>query len=141
MRGAPLTLRVVRDAVRTIRTSGYVEAALLRGETTASVLLREVFPAMRGLVSADLGLRLVVAIQVCAALGVLGLGATPPAPDWALMLRENMTGVATNPWAVAAPAIALGATTVLFALAAQLSFHEHEDRRPNRAGQEEKPHA
>ncbi|GAA1461696.1 ABC transporter permease [Nocardiopsis exhalans] len=139
--GAPLTLRVVRDAVRTIRTSGYVEAALLRGETTASVLLREVFPAMRGLVSADLGLRLVVAIQVCAALGVLGLGATPPAPDWALMLRENMTGVATNPWAVAAPAIALGATTVLFALAAQLSFHEHEDRRPNRAGQEEKPHA
>ena len=138
--GAPLTLRVVRDAVHSIRSTGYVEAALLRGEHTASVLLREVFPAMRGLVSADLGLRLVVAIQVSAALGVLGLGAAPPAPDWALMLRENMTGVANNPWAVAAPAIALGATTVLFALAAQLSFREHEDRRPGRTAQEETNH-
>ncbi|MBN3585822.1 hypothetical protein JYB64_25870, partial [Algoriphagus aestuarii] len=88
-----------------------------------------------------LGLRLVVAIQVCAALGVLGLGASPPAPDWALMLRENMTGVSANPWAVAAPAIALGATTVLFALVAQTSFHEHENRRPDRAAQEERPHA
>ena len=139
--GAPLTLRVVRDAVHTIRSSGYVEAALLRGERPASILLREVFPAMRGLISADLGLRLVVAIQVCAALGVLGLGASPPAPDWALMLRENMTGVSANPWAVAAPAIALGATTVLFALVAQTSFHEHENRRPDRAAQEERPHA
>lgn len=139
--GAPLTLRVVRDAVRSIRSSGYVEAALLRGERPVSVLFLEVFPAMRGLISADLGLRLVVAIQVSAALGVLGLGAAPPAPDWALMLRENMTGVASNPWAVAAPAIALGATTVLFALAAQLSFHENEDRRPGRAGQEETNHA
>ncbi|MGW9556847.1 ABC transporter permease [Nocardiopsis sp. NPDC055551] len=139
--GAPLTLRVVRDAVRSIRSSGYVEAALLRGEHTASVLLREVFPAMRGLVSADLGLRLVVAIQVCAALGVLGLGAAPPTPDWALMLRENMTGVASNPWAVAAPAIALGATTLLFALAARPTSQEHDDRRPERADREEMNHA
>ncbi|PWV55408.1 MULTISPECIES: ABC transporter permease [Nocardiopsis] len=118
--GAPLTLRVVRDAVRAARTSGYVEAALLRGEATASILGREVLPAMRGLVTADLGLRLVVALQVASALSVLGLGAAPPAPDWALMLRENMTGVAINPWAVAAPAVALGITTVLLALLAQI---------------------
>ncbi|WP_040702799.1 ABC transporter permease [Nocardiopsis ganjiahuensis] len=127
--GAPLTLRVVRDAVRASRSSGYVEAALLRGETAASVLVREVLPAMRGLVAADLGLRLVVALQIASALSVLGLGAAPPAPDWALMLRENMTGVALNPWAVAAPAVALGATTVLLALLAQLFFHEGRTRR------------
>lgn len=139
--GAPLTLRVVRDAVRSVRSSGYVEAALLRGEHTSSVLLREVFPAMRGLVCADLGLRLVVAIQVCAALGVLGLGVSPPEPDWALMLRENMSGVASNPWAVAAPAIALGVTTLLFALAARPPSREHDDRRPAGTGREETDHA
>lgn len=122
--GAPLTLRVVRDAVRAARASGYVEAALLRGEGTASILAREVLPAVRGLVAADLGLRLVVALQVASALSVLGLGASPPDPDWALMLRENMTGVAINPWAVAAPAAALGATTVLLALLAQVYLSE-----------------
>ncbi|MFJ9554101.1 ABC transporter permease [Nocardiopsis sp. NPDC101807] len=126
--GAPLTLRVVGDAVRAARTSGYVEAALLRGERAAPILLREVLPAVRGLVVADLGLRLVVALQVASALSVLGLGAAPPAPDWALMLRENMTGVAINPWAVAAPAAALGAATVLLALLAQLYLSD--DRTP-----------
>ncbi|MEE2039954.1 ABC transporter permease subunit [Nocardiopsis sp. CT-R113] len=119
--GAPLTLRVVRDAVRSVRASGYVEAALCRGERSASVLVREVLPAVRGLVAADLGLRLVVALQIASALGVLGFGASPPAPDWALMLRENMAGAAMNPWAVAAPAAALGATTVVLALSVQLS--------------------
>lgn len=127
--GAPLTLRVVRDAVRAVRTSGYVEAALLRGETTASILAREVLPAMRGVVTADLGLRLVVALQVAAALSVLGMGAEPPAPDWSLMLRENMPGVAINPWAVGAPAAALGVTTVLLALLAQLYLSDDRTSR------------
>jgi peptide/nickel transport system permease protein len=132
--GAPLTLRVVRDAVRAARTSGYVESALLRGEGTVSILAREVLPAMRGLVAADLGLRLVVALQVASALSVLGLGAAPPAPDWALMLRENMTGVAINPWAVVAPATALGLTTVLLALLAQLYFSDDRTRRTRSRG-------
>ncbi|UOE21868.1 ABC transporter permease subunit [Thermobifida halotolerans] len=117
--GAPLTLRVVRDAVHDVRHAGYVEAARARGERPASVLVREVLPAMRGLVAADLGLRLVIAVQIASALGLLGFGAAPPAPDWALMLRENMPGVAANPAAVAAPAAALGLVTVTLALAVQ----------------------
>ncbi|GAB3456799.1 ABC transporter permease subunit [Streptomonospora sediminis] len=117
--GAPLTLRVVRDAVRSIRASGYVEAARCRGEHPVWILAWEVLPAMRGLVAADAGLRLVVALQVASALSLLGFGAQPPEPDWALMLRENMAGAAMNPWAVAAPAGALGLTTVVLALSAQ----------------------
>ncbi|MCK9873829.1 ABC transporter permease subunit, partial [Nocardiopsis dassonvillei] len=108
-------------------------AARCRGERPASILFREVLPAVRGLVAADLGLRLVVALQVASALGVLGFGASPPAPDWALMLRENMAGAAMNPWAVAAPAAALGATTVVLALAAQFS-PRRDGVRPRRRG-------
>ncbi|MDT0331202.1 ABC transporter permease [Nocardiopsis lambiniae] len=119
--GAPLTLRVVRDAVRSISGAGYVEAARCRGESGAAVLVREVLPAMRGVVTADLGLRLVVALQIASALNVLGFGPSPPEPDWALMLRENMVGVAMNPWSVVAPAAALGLTTVLLALSVQLA--------------------
>ncbi|WP_436887958.1 ABC transporter permease [Nocardiopsis dassonvillei] len=118
--GAPLTLRVVRDAVRAIRGTGYVEAARCRGESGAAILAREVLPAMRGVVTADLGLRVVVALQIASALNVLGFGPAPPAPDWALMLRENMLGIAMNPWSVAAPALAIGLTTVALALAVHL---------------------
>ncbi|GAA3983169.1 ABC transporter permease subunit [Thermobifida alba] len=125
--GAPLTLRVVRDAVRGVRHAGYVEAAWTRGERPAAVLVREVLPAVRGLVAADLGLRLVIAVQVASALGLLGFGASPPAPDWALMLRENMPGVAANPAAVAAPAAALGLVTVALALTVQAAAR-HDGR-------------
>ncbi|WP_241564130.1 ABC transporter permease subunit [Nonomuraea polychroma] len=105
--GTPLTLRVVADATAASRHAGYVEAALSRGEGGASVLLREVLPAHAGLVGADLGQRLVLAVQLAAALNVLGFGPAPPAPDWAAMLRENLQGLVLNPAATVAPTVAL----------------------------------
>ncbi|MFI7450208.1 ABC transporter permease subunit [Nonomuraea sp. NPDC049714] len=109
--GTPLTLRVVADATAGARRAGYVEAALSRGERGRAVLLREVLPAHAGLVGADLGQRLVLAVQLAAALGVLGFGPAPPAPDWAAMLRENLQGLGLNPTATIAPALALAALT------------------------------
>ncbi|NJP92627.1 ABC transporter permease subunit [Nonomuraea sp. FMUSA5-5] len=105
--GTPLTLRVVADATATARHAGYVEAALSRGERGGAVLLREVLPAHAGLVGADLGQRLVLAVQLAAALSVLGFGPAPPAPDWAAMLRENLPGLGLNAAATIAPAAAL----------------------------------
>ncbi|MGP3955757.1 ABC transporter permease subunit [Nonomuraea sp. 3N208] len=105
--GTPLTLRVVADATAAARHAGYVEAALSRGEPGGAVLLREVLPAHAGLVGADLGQRLVLAVQLAAALNVLGFGPAPPAPDWASMLRENLQGMGLNPSATIAPAMAL----------------------------------
>ncbi|WP_235030255.1 ABC transporter permease subunit [Nonomuraea solani] len=105
--GTPLTLRVVADATAAARHTGYVEAALSRGEPGGTVLLREVLPAHAGLVCADLGQRLVLAVQLAAALNVLGFGPAPPAPDWAAMLRENLQGLGLNPAATIAPAVAL----------------------------------
>lgn len=107
--GAPLTLRLVADATRDARQLDYVRASLLRGESTQSILLREVLPANARLVAADLGLRTVVALQVTAALHLLGFGPAPPAPDWATMLVENLPGLDLNPAAVVAPALALAA--------------------------------
>jgi peptide/nickel transport system permease protein len=98
--GAPLTLRVIADATRQVRHTGYVEAAVARGERSGIVLVREVLPALAGVVGADVGLRCVLA---------------PPAPDWAAMLRENLPGVTLNPAALVAPAAALAALTLLVA--------------------------
>ena len=105
--GAPLTLRVVADAVRHLRHSGFVDAALGRGESDLLILGREVLPALAGLVGAEIGARFVVALQLAAALSLLGLGPAPPAPDWAAMIRENVTGVGLNPAGLVAPAAAL----------------------------------
>jgi peptide/nickel transport system permease protein len=117
--GAPLTLRLVRDATRQVGASGYVEAARCRGERPAVILAREVLPAVGGLVAAEAAMRAVVALQLAAALGLLGFGPAPPAPDWGAMLRENLPGMTLNPAAVAAPAVALTAVSLPVALAAR----------------------
>nr|WP_202968122.1 ABC transporter permease subunit [Pseudonocardia sp. AL041005-10] len=114
--GAPLTVRVVADATARARTAGHVEAALVHGERPVSVLLREVLPAHAPLVAADLAGRAVLALQLAAATSVLGFGPPPPAPDWAVMLRENLPGLTVNPAAVLAPAVALGTVATVLAV-------------------------
>ena len=113
--GAPLTVRVVADAVRHVRSAGFVEAALGRGESTPTILRREILPALSGLIGEDLGARFVVALQLATALSLVGLGPSPPAPDWAAMIRENLTGAALNPAALIAPALALALVCLLVA--------------------------
>jgi ABC-type glutathione transport system ATPase component/ABC-type dipeptide/oligopeptide/nickel transport system permease subunit len=114
--GAPLTMRLVRDLTRTARTAGYVEAALGRGERTTAVLFREVLPSIARYAVADLSLRFVVAVQLTSALALLGFGPQPPAPDWGLMLRENLPGASLNPAGVLAPAAALALLCLTVAL-------------------------
>jgi peptide/nickel transport system permease protein len=117
--GAPLTARIVGTQCAQLRDSGHVHAAVERGESTPAVLVHEVLPALRRLVAGDAGLRLVTALQIASALAVLGLGPQPPAPDWALMLSENLPGAALNPWALLAPAVPLAGCAWVFAAAAR----------------------
>ncbi|MFI6785106.1 ABC transporter permease [Micromonospora sp. NPDC050276] len=117
--GAPLTARVVAAQCGTIRDSGYVHAAVERGERGPVILVRELLPALSGLVAADAGLRLITALQLATTLAVLGFGPQPPDADWALMLSENLPGAALNPAALLAPAAPLALCALLFAAAAR----------------------
>lgn len=120
--GAPLTVLVVRDAARRVVDSGFVQAARTRGEHPVAVVGREVLPVLTGLVAADTCLRMVTALQLAAALGVLGYGSPPPLPDWSVMLQENLAGAALNPLGVVVPAALLAAVALaVAALARSLS--------------------
>lgn len=124
--GAPLTARVVAAQCATVRDSGYLHAAVERGEHGAVVLVRELLPALRGLVAADAGLRLITALQLATTLAVLGFGPQPPDPDWALMLSENLPGAALNPTALLAPAVPLALCALLCAATARTATRERE---------------
>ncbi|MEJ3742522.1 ATP-binding cassette domain-containing protein [Actinomycetes bacterium KLBMP 9797] len=110
--GVPLSARVVYAAAVPLRSSGFVLAAITRGESTAAILGRELLPAVSGTVLADAGLRMVAALQLAVAVHVLGFGPAPPAPDWGLMVRENLPGTALNPLSVLGPALAIAVLAV-----------------------------
>ncbi|MYS86919.1 ABC transporter permease [Embleya scabrispora] len=110
----PAIARIIRTATLTQSARGYVEAAVLRGESSSSVLRREILPNITRTLSADVGLRFTWSVLLIASVNFLGLGLQPPNADWGLMVSENRAGmsVALNPWAVLAPALMLGLLTV-----------------------------
>lgn len=104
---SPYVARIVRAATLSVARRAHVEAAILRGESSASILLREVLPNVAGPVLAVTGLLLIYSIFVIATAGFLGVGAQPPTADWALMIKENMVGVTLTAWPVALPAVCI----------------------------------
>lgn len=119
--GAPLTLRIMADLTVGCRESGYVRVARLRRDRTLSILLREVLPANLRAVTGDLAHRTVLALQLGAALHVLGFGPGPPRADWGTMMKENLPGLSLNPAAAVAPALALGIVAATVGLLAHLT--------------------
>lgn len=114
---APGYARMVRGGVRQALGSGAVEAARLQGDRAPRIWARLIMPeAMRPvLVLATLGIG--HAVILAAALGFLGLGTPPPAPEWGAMLNAGRPYLTKAWWLTLFPglmilAVGLG-TTVL----------------------------
>lgn len=103
----PIVARVVRAATLNIRTSGYIEAAKLRGESVVYILFREILPSVLPALVVEGSLRFTYAIFLTASLGFLGLGIQPPSPDWGLMVNEARASYDQTPWALWFPAGAI----------------------------------
>ncbi|MEH2920074.1 ABC transporter permease subunit [Samsonia erythrinae] len=85
-----------------------------------------VLPALLGPLFRHAMLRLPGIALALASLGFLGLGASPPTPEWGRVLAEGMPYIERAFWGVLAPAVALGVLSVLAVSAANLSGrHRH----------------
>lgn len=103
----PIVTRVIRSATLNVRTSGYVEAAKLRGESIFYILFREIFPSVLPALVVEASLRLSYAIFLVASLGFLGLGVQPPSPEWGRMVLDARSDYVTTPWALWYPVLAI----------------------------------
>ncbi|MGX1516289.1 ABC transporter permease subunit [Streptomyces collinus] len=115
---APFSTRVLRAAADTVLDSGYVEAALARGDTRRSVLRHDVLPNIAGPALTDTALRLVAALHLTATAGFLGLGPGGAAPDWGRMVSENVPGATLAAAPFLAPALLLILVSVCVGLLA-----------------------
>ncbi|MBL3700577.1 ABC transporter permease [Leucobacter luti] len=99
--------RLLRSRVRGVAGSGYVEWARLDDVSPGRVFVRHVAPnALWPLVSAaTLGVG--QAIVWVSALGFLGLGTEPPAPEWGAMLNAGRVYLTSAWWMTVGPGLAL----------------------------------
>ncbi|PPF86805.1 peptide ABC transporter permease [Clavibacter michiganensis] len=112
---APFSVRVIRQQTRIVAAADHVVLARARGDGIGSRLRHDILPGIRSVALADAGLRFIAALQLAAAAGFLGVGASAPAADWGRMVREDVVGIRANPLATLVPAgllvaVALGVT-------------------------------
>ena len=112
----PHYVRITRAAVIAEVSKDYVTAARVSGAGTLRLMFSEVLPncAAPLIVQASLGVS--TAILDAAALGFLGLGAQPPAPEWGTMLADAREFVLRAWWVVTFPGLMILAAVLAFNL-------------------------
>jgi peptide/nickel transport system permease protein len=99
--------RVVRSEVLLVARYQYVEAVQVLGLSSQRVLWRHVLPNVIVqpvlLATTNFG----AWILVGSALGFLGLGVQPPAPEWGVMIGEGRAFLAQAPWMAILPGLAI----------------------------------
>ncbi|MEV0706938.1 ABC transporter permease subunit [Nocardia aurea] len=110
--GTPYSARVFAAAASGVAASGFIEAAQARGERLSYLVFREVLPNLRETLLTQLGLRFVEAMYLVSTAAFLQLPTTLGDANWAVMVRENASGILLNPAAVLAPSLAIGLLAV-----------------------------
>jgi dipeptide transport system permease protein len=112
----PHYVRITRASVIAETSRDYVTAARVSGAGTLRLMFGEVLPncAAPLIVQASLGVS--TAILDAAALGFLGLGAQPPAPEWGTMLADAREFVLRAWWVVTFPGLMILAAVLAFNL-------------------------
>ncbi|MDT8991250.1 ABC transporter permease subunit [Curvibacter sp. APW13] len=112
----PHYVRITRAAVISEASRDYVTAARMGGAGHIRLMFSEILPNCTAplIVQASLGIS--TAILDAAALGFLGLGAQPPAPEWGTMLADAREFVLRAWWVVTFPGLAILITVLAFNL-------------------------
>ncbi len=108
----PHYVRLTRAAVMAEMTKDYVTASRIIGVKTFRLMFITVLPNCMAPLIVQAALSFSTAILDAAALGFLGMGAQPPAPEWGTMLAEAREFILRAWWVVTFPGVAI-LTTVL----------------------------
>jgi peptide/nickel transport system permease protein len=112
---SPIVARSVRAAALAERDLEYIDAARVRTESTAYIMVREVLPNIRAVVLVEFVVRLAYAVFAIATLSFIGVGVQPPTPDWGRQIFEHYSllgGGLLGAWAVVFPVVAIATFVV-----------------------------
>lgn len=103
----PHFVRLTRAAVMSEKTRDYVTAARLAGASPYRLMFKTILPNCMAPLIVQATLSFSNAILDAAALGFLGMGAQPPAPEWGTMLAEAREFILRAWWVVTFPGLAI----------------------------------
>jgi peptide/nickel transport system permease protein/oligopeptide transport system permease protein len=114
--GWPSIARVFRSAILSVKENDYVDAARSMGASDFRIIARHIFPNSVASIVVYATMNIGGAILTESALSYLGMGVTPPNPSWGVMIQDGQTYLATQPWLMIMPGIAILTTVLAFTL-------------------------
>jgi peptide/nickel transport system permease protein len=126
----PSYARLTRGLVISIRQNPFVEAAEAVGTPSGRLLLTHVLPHMRRELAVRISIDTGHALIALAGLSFLGLGPSPPTPEWGLMITAARDYLTQAWWYPVFPGLAICFTAFFFALVGDLAQGE-PDARPS----------
>ena len=112
----PFFTRIVYAETRRLSASLFVDALRGVGAGTGRIVFLHILPNAISPVIVRATIGLGFTILVAAVLGFLGMGATPPAPDWGLTIAESRVYLPNAWWYVTFPCLAILFTVMGFNL-------------------------
>jgi peptide/nickel transport system permease protein len=112
----PFFCRTVYSEVRRLRNALFIEAQQCLGASTSRILFVHILPNVASAVIVRATIGMGFTIMTTAVLGFLGVGATPPNPDWGLSISEGRDYLPQTWWSVAFPGLAIFVTVLGFNL-------------------------
>jgi peptide/nickel transport system permease protein len=99
--------KIVRGEVIVACQQDYVRAARLGGLGHTRVLVRHIGPNVLGQAIVYAMSDIILDIMVVVTLGYLGMGITPPTPEWGQMIADAQDFITTLWWMAVIPGIAV----------------------------------
>ncbi|HEX3347040.1 MAG TPA: ABC transporter permease [Acetobacteraceae bacterium] len=103
----PIYARLVEGATREVRHMPYVDAALTLGASVPRIIAQHVLPNVAPGIIVLTTTWLGIAALWIAALGFLGLGVQPPAPEWGAILNDGANYITVAWWITVFPGLFL----------------------------------
>ncbi len=94
----PNFARLARNTTLAVKNENYVQAAVVMGQPTWRIMLREILPNIAAPLFVQLSAALAFGILVEAGLSFLGLGVQPPTPSLGGLMSEGKDYFESGPW-------------------------------------------
>ncbi|MEX1173097.1 MAG: ABC transporter permease [Chloroflexota bacterium] len=103
----PWYARLARGTAVSLRERPFIEAARATGLSDRTILARHVLPNLLTPVLVQATVDVGTVILAAGSFAFLGLGASPPTPDWGLMVAEGRAFILDQWWLVTFPGMAI----------------------------------
>ncbi|MFE8100947.1 ABC transporter permease [Brenneria goodwinii] len=110
----PQVARIAESVTTQVRNRDYIEAARASGASAFTIIRTQVLGNVLGPIFVFTTGLISVSMILASGLSFLGLGVTPPEPEWGLMLNTLRTAIYTQPWVCALPGAMIFITSISF---------------------------